>query len=330
MEPQNPVPASPVAVLEGPSALFSSAWKAYKTNWKLLSGLFLLPVVLNFIGLLLNLARNPVLSVLSFLFSLGFMVFLIAAEAGAINALSRIETEPGAVLSWGGQFRTGFHYFWSVVLISIISGLVLFGSTALFVIPGFILMVYVGLAVFARVIDDKKAITAFTECYSLVKGRWWKVLGRILYLILAFIGVAIVVAIITYLIALVFRTGPQSPIASALFTIVYDVIYLVLIPLAFAYHFKLYQSLKATRLPAVAVGAFRKWVIAFIVIGAVAVVLIPVFGSIAFVSLMSARSNAYMNLQQQAYVQQQMNLQQQTNAQQQQDSQQQPVNVQPQ
>jgi hypothetical protein len=120
---------------------------------------------------------------------------------------------------------------------------------------------------FTLVIDGKKGFSALTESYTLVYGRWWAVLGRLLALALSMMLVWITVTAIAFLFGILLQgsfivMGLISLIGSAIIT-----------PIALGYMYKLYVSLKATRQANVSTVSFKKWLVAFLIIG---IAIIPV------------------------------------------------------
>lgn len=265
-----------------PIALFSSAWNLFKKNWKILALIAVTPSVGSFIGELGALTHSIVPAVIGGLISLASAIFSIAMGPAIVNAIHRLSTESGVVLKIKDQYKVGFGFFWSVVLIGIINGLVFFGSVFLLVIPAIIVTVYASLYVFTLVIDGKKGFSALTESYSLVKGRWWPVFGRMMFLALVMLIFWLILAGLGFVLGIIF--GIHAPIVHTaamvaptvggiiLGFIINIVQVSVLVPIVIAYLYGLYTSLKATRVVGVETNAFKKWLVAFICVGVIAVI----------------------------------------------------------
>ncbi len=131
-----------------------------------------------------------------------------------------------------------------------------------------------GLIATTPIIDGEKGFSAFTESYCLVKGRWWGVFGRLVFAGVLYLIAFMVLAITDFIVSLIF--GSKSATTSILAIVIQIAFTVTVVPLLMAYTFKLYQSLKATRVSSVATGAFKKWLIAFSVIGIIAIVSIPI------------------------------------------------------
>ncbi len=85
-----------------------------------------------------------------------------------------------------------------VLGVSLLTGLIVCGGFILLIVPAIIFWVWFAFSTFARMIDEKKGLEALRYSRSLSKGRFWKVLGRLL-LINIILGI---IYIIMYL-------GPQ-------------------------------------------------------------------------------------------------------------------------
>ena len=126
---------------------------------------------------------------------------------------------------------------------------------------------------FARILDGKKGFAAFIESYSLIKGRWWKVVGRIVFLALAVIGWRFVINIIGF--AVGYSLGDGS-IATSIIRIILEIVMAAcMYPVIFAYMYKLYNSLKETRIENVRTSNFKKILVASMVIGVIVVIFVP-------------------------------------------------------
>ncbi len=298
MEPNQTVPSSPSpianntnssassAVLESPSSLLKSSWAFFKTNWKILTLIVGLPTAVMTVGQLLTLTGNAVLIVIAVILSIAAAIFSVASSPAAIDTVRTIIKDPSIVITLKGQYKVGFGFFWAVVLVAILQGLVAFGSIVLFVIPGIIVSLYIGMSMFACVLDGKKGLSTLTESYSLVRNRWWAVLGRLVILGLVFIGIYIVYSIIVaglmFLVNLII--GSSAVVVATLITNL--IINVVVSSFVMVYMYKLYSALKVTRQADVTTVAFRKWLIAFIVIGVLSAI---TFAFIAISGLLSVK-----------------------------------------
>lgn len=286
-------PPSVNAKLIGPIELVSSSWKLFRAHWKLLISIVILPSAITTVAQLLFNTGYPAFVILGLILIVVAILLGIVMQPAAISAIHRLSVETGAQLTVKGQYKIGFTYFWSIVLLIILQVFIMIGSFALLIIPGIIVSTYVGMYILARVLDDKRGFAAFSESFSLVKGRWWKVIGRLLFMGLVFAVFALVVSGLGYILNLISGFGPKSEGAIAVSLLASLVSNAILGPLALVYIYKLYVSLKSTRLSGVSTAMFKKWLVAFLVIGIVALVAaLAILPAIVLTSLGSAREKA--------------------------------------
>ena len=184
-------------MITGPIALLASSWTIFKTNWKILAPIAITPTVMLLAGQFIGMAGGLALF-LGFLVSIAGIVFAIAMAPALIDALTKIDNGSGASLRYWSQYKAGFKFFWIVLGLGILQGLIILGSAVLFIIPAIVVGGFVGMYLFARILDGHKGFSAMTESYSLVKGRWWKVFGRILCFVLVYVIAAIIVGLVDF------------------------------------------------------------------------------------------------------------------------------------
>ena len=279
MEPNNisaPISQSaPVQNLTGPIELLISAWQIFKSNWKILVPIAVTPSAIMFVGSLVGMIGGSAVFV-TLVFSIASIVFSIVMAPTLIIAISKIDGGSAGSIEYWPQYKEGFKFFWIVLGLGILQGLIFIGSGILFIIPAIVVSAFVSFMVYSRVLDGNKGFSAFTDSYSLVNGRWWGVFGRMLFLVLIYIVLAIVVGIIVSFFQAIF--GKVSVVSSIIVLILQMILTSTVGVLASAYMYRMFNSLKSTRMTGVATGAFKKLLIAFLVIGIIAAILIPVTG----------------------------------------------------
>jgi hypothetical protein len=289
MNPSEPVVvASPISQpkIIGPIELLNSSWNFFKKNWKIFVSIIIIPSVLTYIGKSLLEIQSTNTTVLGFIFSIVGGVLSVVMSVALIDAVRRVSSDPTTSLNIKDQYMLGFKYFWSIILVSIISGLAALTGFALFIIPGIIIGIYISLSTYALVIDGKKGFSALTESYSIIYSRWHIAFARLFVLVLVMGAIQIFVSSITFLIiwlcgvdmhALVVDQQ-QLPLYLSLFTFILGLCAeIVIVSIGYIYTYNLYIALKVTRMPEVSITKFKRWVIAFIIIGPIAFILI--FGS---------------------------------------------------
>jgi hypothetical protein len=87
---------------------------------------------------------------------------------------------------------------WPTIYTSLLTGLVIFGGTVLFIVPGIIFSVWYVFSTYAVILDNKKGGVALKFSKSLVIGRWWRMVWRIVVpsLLFGLIAYVIILAII--------------------------------------------------------------------------------------------------------------------------------------
>jgi hypothetical protein len=137
--------------------------------------------------------------------NVGFFTALIAGAIGAVIAfvmgfvLQAAVTRAAAQAVIGdpvdaeASYRYGFKRLGSVILVSLLVGLILLGGFILLIIPGIIFLVFLAVTIPALVVENKRGTDALGRSWNLVKGAFWHVLGTI---VVAGIIVSVVSAII--------------------------------------------------------------------------------------------------------------------------------------
>jgi hypothetical protein len=306
MNPQDSVPVSaPVpqadsasvnTKLAGPIELLKFGWDLLTGHWKSIAPIMLLPVILMDVGMLLSYNKNVVTMVLSLLIIIIAVVVTFASAPAIVNAVHNVSTNPATPVSFKEQYRFGFSYFWSYILVAIICGFVGLGSMILLVIPGIIVIVYISFYQYALVVDGKKGFSSLTESYSIVKGRWWGAVGRFLFLGIVMLIIGIIVSGANYLVGLVFgvsvtdagSTLGQAPFGMLVSNMIIGLVSNTIVGLiSLGYTYKMYISFKATRNQSVSQSSFKHWLIAFICIGVIGGILL--FITVPIVAMNSAR-----------------------------------------
>ncbi|MDB5239181.1 MAG: hypothetical protein JWO00_516 [Candidatus Parcubacteria bacterium] len=269
--------------LPGPISLFASAWTLFKAHWKILAGIAAVSSVPLYLGQALGASHlSGIWKLVGVLLTIGGAVLSIALQPALTLAVQSISKEPAAPLTVKGQYSVGFRYFWPLAGLAIIHGLMILGGVVLFIVPGIIIGVYSALYTFSRILDEKKGMMSFMESYALVRGRWWPVLGRLLFVVVIGIFLSLISAGILFLVRMAIGAGAASSEASAVAGILKLALNIVLIPLLLTYLYNLYVSLKGTVVPAAEgatdTAAFRKWLIFFLVVGILVLILIPIIG----------------------------------------------------
>ncbi|MBP6858805.1 MAG: hypothetical protein KBC33_03180 [Candidatus Pacebacteria bacterium] len=282
MEPTIPTPApsndqavsAQLVKIESPFVTLKFAWDMFLSNWQKLVPVAIVPSAIMYVGTLsFTLGGNIFFAILGILCVVAGIILSVVALVAVIKAVERLNTDQTAQIALKEYYKMAFTYFWSVILVGIISALVGIGGFMLLIVPGIIVSVYVIFYNYALVIDGKRGFGALLESYQLVRGRWRAVLGRAVLIGLVSMAISLIASLIVGLFG-----GEEAPAAvSGLMNILTTA---VISPLTVLFTYRVYGALKAVRQPEVDAKKFKNVLIGFICVGALtiisAVVITPV------------------------------------------------------
>ncbi|KKW17576.1 MAG: hypothetical protein UY58_C0001G0001 [Candidatus Magasanikbacteria bacterium GW2011_GWA2_50_22] len=238
-------------MLIGVSELIAKTWQIYRANRGTLvpyiASFFLPPVALFLAGLAgiyisrsstLNTATNITLLVLITAAGL-FAVWNSIALTAAMGALARGQS----ALPWKQTFLSTRRAVWPVIFSGIVVGLIVFGGTILFVVPGIIFLVWYAFTYYRIVLDGYPGLSAtLRESRQLVRGRWFDIAVRVAVPTVLF---ALCSAFLRGLIAAILLYAPTSEfIDRATLNLLSAAIQAAIAPLPIIAGVLLYQSAK--------------------------------------------------------------------------------------
>jgi len=91
------------------------------------------------------------------------------------------------------SFRFGFKRLGSVILVSVLVGLVVAGGFILLVVPGIIFFVFLSVSIPVLIVENRRGTAAMSRSWNLVKGHAWHAFGVLL--VVAIIAGVIMVAV---------------------------------------------------------------------------------------------------------------------------------------
>jgi hypothetical protein len=77
-------------------------------------------------------------------------------------------------------YRNGYRRIWSILLVAVLSALAIAAGFILLIIPGFIVLTRLSVAIPAVVIEQRKGTDALGRSWNLVKGYGWPVFGALI------------------------------------------------------------------------------------------------------------------------------------------------------
>ena len=133
-------------------------------------------------------------------------------------------------------FKSSAKLFFPYLWLNIIMSILVIAGTLAFVIPGIIISVIYGFAIYVFFCEDKKGLKALRRSKELVDGYFWPVFGRMMFVALIAFSFAMIISL------------PQIALekGSALFnfwTVLTQLLSLAVAPAFTIYSYKIYKSL---------------------------------------------------------------------------------------
>jgi len=265
--------------------LLGNSWKIYKAKFKTLVGILLLPTLVLFILLVAGFftlesfvwAGETINSGDTFpgdigtidaldisaltvfiIFSIVMLVFYLFAQIAGILAVG----DPDTKKVWD-YYVQAKKYFWPFIWVSFLFGIVVLGGSILFIIPGIIFFIWFSQATFVVLFENIHGWSALKRSKRYVKGRWWGVVGRIVFigLIMGVISMAVQFAVFIISLILMLLIGLSSGsetligIVSLAMSLLGQVAGVIVAPLAVVYSYLMYVSLRETYNPVVSAAS---------------------------------------------------------------------------
>jgi hypothetical protein len=222
--------------LSGPIELLKKSWKAYKANAKTFALILVIPVILELIikYIIISVLKPGSLDNMSYSFPfyaillIGFLLVYIPILFWSNTALYLCIVEK--VSEWKSSYHKAINKIIPFFLINLLIVLLVSGGLVLLIIPGIILYVWLSFAPFVYFEQNKGGFNALAKSKEYVKGYWWPVFFRGLFIFF----VSLVVTVIFGLVS----EGLRIPSLQSIIAI-------VLTPITILYNFELYRELKA-------------------------------------------------------------------------------------
>lgn len=223
--------------MRGPIMLLKDSWSIFTQNPKLFLGIYFIPatlvILLEMVGIYTKYPGPPTgLEVLLMLIVMStiFAVFVLAGVA----MIKAVSDPTGVTIQEAYDFAQPFffQYIWVSLLSTVIIGL----GFLLIIVPGIIFTFWFAFSYYVLVFENKKGIAALKKSKEYVKGHWWAVCGRYLFLIFIALLFSIVVAILAATLGNAF-----GEIAAVVISIILSAI---IAPIAVGYSYFMYIDLK--------------------------------------------------------------------------------------
>ncbi len=237
--------------LPGPIKLLQDAWLIYKLRLRTIIILLVLSLAISWaltsvfifvgvIGVIIGLvSKSPILiGVLIILAIIFFFVSIFVQTLMNIALIASIvyyREDRSLKELIQASFKKVLPYFW----VSVLSALIVFCGYIFFVIPGIIFAIWFAPAVFVLIGEGTGGMNALLKSREYVRGYFWAVFLRYLFLVFLFIVVEIVFASAGFAFAFL-----KLPSISSLIFIPFG---FVIGPIAIIYTFLIYDNLKAIK-----------------------------------------------------------------------------------
>ncbi len=232
--------------LPDPGALLEDAWSIYKSRFWTLVGILLIPtiivilviVALTFGFLNLKSLELALWEIIFFAF-LGFLLLLIALLAqiwghvSLIYAVKDRKEKIGIIKAYKRAWPKILSYLW----ISILVGLITFIGFIFLIVPGIVFAIWFSFAAFILVVEGAKGMSALLKSKEYVKGRWWPVFGRILFISLI---ASIVGGLLGSIVGQIFKLVNISWLEN----VGSSIVSILIVPFSISYSFLIYKNLK--------------------------------------------------------------------------------------
>lgn len=215
--------------MRNPTTLVKDSVSLLQNNYKLLLGIAVIPIVLQYLVDLVGASvENPILGE-QIAFGLLFLAVTIVSFFAAIALTLAVDNTH---LTISEAYEKAQVFFWRYIGMWFVLMITLGIAFLLLVIPGVILSVWFTFAVYVLVLENEKIIASIKKSREYVRGRWWAVFGR---LAAGFLMVLLVMMVA--FIPLIWLNEVAS-------NLIGTVLNIFLLPLGAAYIYFMYQDVK--------------------------------------------------------------------------------------
>lgn len=223
--------------IDSPIGLLKQAWEIFAKRYSVFLGIILIPALYLIAGKILSVAFIEVLKVnnteIGFVLASDFSVILLFLLFfwSQVSLLYAVANEKVGV---DESYQKGKNLLWAYIVLSLFTSLIVFGGIIVFLIPGIIFSVWLSLAVFVFIKENEKQDKAILKSYEYVRGHWWPILGRILFITFVLVAVQWIISVILSFCGL--QTKDNKELSGIISYFFY--------PLSLVYYFVIYQNIK--------------------------------------------------------------------------------------
>jgi len=249
-------------------SLLKGAWRGYVERFRVLIGIFAIPVIGGIVASLMMEVDLVALKTIGILFAIVLsIIFYVASLASIHSAFNNSGIKEA--------YRFGFKNFFPFIWLTILSTLSIAGGMIMLIIPGIILSLAFSFGIYVFVEKGLRGFQALGRSAQYVKGYWWPVFWRYLGLFLLALLIALVIG------------APALLLGRTASNIISSVLNLFFAPFAILFTFYLYKDLvekKAGFLPEMSPGR-KKFYITSAIVGLIGLVILATLAGLLIGSL---------------------------------------------
>jgi len=248
--------------------LLRAAWKSYVERFRVLVGIFAIPVVGGIIVSLMMEVDLAALKVVGIILAIVLSIIFYVASLALIHSVFNNSGIKEA-------YRFGFKNFFPFIWLTILSALSVAGGMIMLIIPGIVLYLAFSFGIYVFVGEGLRGFQALGRSAQYVKGYWWPVFWRYLGLFLLALLIVLVIG------------APALLLGRTASNIISSVLNLFFAPFAILFVFCLYKDLvekKAGLLPEISPGR-KKFYITSAIMGLIGSVILAILAGLLIGSL---------------------------------------------
>ena len=188
--------------MRGPLTLLKEAIAHFWVNKKLFATIYAAPAFLTLIVAYTEpVVDGGVISTAQWMTYILLLFFLIAVNILMGIAMTFAIANPALTTKQAYMGATG--YFWKYLGLAFLAGIIVTVSFLLLIIPGIIVSTWLVFIYFVLLFEQRGIIDSLKQSREYVRGRWWKVFGRVVVLIFVSILFGIVLGLVLELLSAV-------------------------------------------------------------------------------------------------------------------------------
>lgn len=254
-----------VAILKSPTDLLKEAWGIYKTRFKTFLKILLVQyisvIVLVIAGavyvvpslVLKTESFGPAMNVLNWFLGIiviiAMLFFMIITALWGQAAMLYAVKDSGENIGVKESYRRGRHKIGSIFWVGLLSGIIVSGGYLLFIIPGIIFSTWFSFAVIIVVAEGLGGMDAILKSKEYVKGHWWEVFWRFLFIGLVLFVINLVFLISSWIINFIAQIVNNSALINigVIINFAGSIVGFLLAPLIVIYTYLVYKNIKEVK-----------------------------------------------------------------------------------